>query len=57
MKIMKEFVWINRNFFLILAFGQVVEKNKDKDLIHIKQRLVWAPMLVDPERLPSMLMR
>ena len=30
-KIMKEFVWINRFFFLTLAFGQVGEKNEGKE--------------------------
>jgi hypothetical protein len=30
-KIMKEFVWINRTFFLNMAFGQVGEKNYGKD--------------------------
>ena len=31
MKIMKEIAWINRKFFLNLAFGQVGEKNLGKD--------------------------
>jgi hypothetical protein len=30
-KIMEEFVWINRYFFLNLAFGQMGEKNEGKD--------------------------